>query len=83
MRGKKDEPWGFIIPHIIIHIINIRYGVVANIAVSHTAAGGSIPPIGVSFLVLYPYLLWILRRLWISKFLFKLACWGVTWRNKN
>ncbi|KAJ5826700.1 hypothetical protein N7447_003463 [Penicillium robsamsonii] len=26
---------------------NIRYGVVANIAVSHTAAGGSIPPIGV------------------------------------
>ena len=25
---------------------NIRYGVVANIAVSHTAAGGSIPPIG-------------------------------------
>ncbi|KAJ9483212.1 hypothetical protein VN97_g10208, partial [Penicillium thymicola] len=24
----------------------IRYGVVANIAVSHTAAGGSIPPIG-------------------------------------
>ena len=27
----------------------IRYGVVANIAVSHTAAGGSIPPIGVSF----------------------------------
>ena len=29
---------------------NIRYGVVANIAVSHTAAGGSIPPIGVFFL---------------------------------
>jgi hypothetical protein len=26
-------------------------GVVANIAVSHTAAGGSIPPIGVSFLL--------------------------------
>lgn len=32
----------------------IRYGVVANIAVSHTAAGGSIPPIGdfFSFFVL-------------------------------
>jgi hypothetical protein len=28
-------------------ILTIRYGVVANIAVSHTAAGGSIPPIGV------------------------------------
>lgn len=28
--------------------ISIRYGVVANIAVSHTAAGGSIPPIGVN-----------------------------------
>ncbi|KAJ5999373.1 hypothetical protein N7451_007183, partial [Penicillium sp. IBT 35674x] len=26
-----------------------RYGVVANIVVSHTTAGGSIPPIGVSF----------------------------------
>ncbi|KAJ6133641.1 hypothetical protein N7471_008856, partial [Penicillium samsonianum] len=26
----------------------IRYGVVANIAVSHTAAGGSIPPIGLA-----------------------------------
>ena len=32
---------------------NIRYGVVANIAVSHTAAGGSIPPIGVSFSSFY------------------------------
>ncbi|KAJ5465399.1 hypothetical protein N7530_009186, partial [Penicillium desertorum] len=30
----------------------LRYGVVANIAVSHTAAGGSIPPIG--FLTLQP-----------------------------
>ncbi|KAJ5153082.1 uncharacterized protein N7482_009560, partial [Penicillium canariense] len=29
--------------------IHIRYGVVANIAVSHTAAGGSIPPIGVRY----------------------------------
>ena len=28
---------------------DIRYGVVVNIAVSHTAAGGSIPPIGISF----------------------------------
>ncbi|KAJ5910466.1 hypothetical protein N7504_005109, partial [Penicillium tannophilum] len=28
-----------------------RYGVVANIVVSHTTAGGSIPPIGVSFFV--------------------------------
>ncbi|KAJ9490559.1 hypothetical protein VN97_g2695 [Penicillium thymicola] len=26
--------------------VRLRYGVVANIAVSHTAAGGSIPPIG-------------------------------------
>ena len=32
---------------------NIRYGVVANIAVSHTAAGGSIPPIGVSIFVYF------------------------------
>ena len=30
-------------------VVYLRYGVVANIAVSHTAAGGSIPPIGVSF----------------------------------
>ncbi|KAJ5993685.1 hypothetical protein N7451_009409 [Penicillium sp. IBT 35674x] len=29
----------------------IRYGVVANIVVSHTTAGGSIPPIGVSFCI--------------------------------
>ena len=27
----------------------LRYGVVVNIAVSHTAAGGSIPPIGITF----------------------------------
>ncbi|KAJ5884543.1 hypothetical protein N7504_012115 [Penicillium tannophilum] len=27
---------------------HIRYGVVANIVVSHTTAGGSIPPIGTS-----------------------------------
>ncbi|KAJ9480480.1 hypothetical protein VN97_g13089 [Penicillium thymicola] len=32
---------------------NIRYGVVANIAVSHTAAGGSIPPIGVYIFLLF------------------------------
>ncbi|KUM57271.1 hypothetical protein ACN42_g9914 [Penicillium freii] len=31
-------------------ILVVRYGVVANIAVSHTAAGGSIPPIGVILL---------------------------------
>lgn len=29
--------------------MKVRYGVVANIAVSHTAAGGSIPPIGAQF----------------------------------
>ena len=33
-------------------IPSIRYGVVANIAVSHTAAGGSIPPIGVILLLM-------------------------------
>ena len=31
---------------------NIRYGVMANIAVSHTAARGSIPRIGITFLLL-------------------------------
>ena len=31
----------------------IRYGVVANIAVSHTAAGGSIPPIGAHLFVFF------------------------------
>ena len=30
---------------------DIRYGVVVNIAVSHTAAGGSIPPIGITFCI--------------------------------
>ncbi|KAJ6136710.1 hypothetical protein N7497_012414, partial [Penicillium chrysogenum] len=49
-------------------ISTIRYGVVANIAVSHTAAGGSIPPIGVSFfacLSLFPfqYFAWFPREL--------------------
>ena len=33
---------------------HIRYGVVANIVVSHTTAGGSIPPIGVYFLFFSP-----------------------------
>ena len=35
---------------------SIRYGVVANIAVSHTAAGGSIPPIGVLFFGPYHFM---------------------------
>lgn len=38
-----------------IKISNIRYGVVANIVVSHTTAGGSIPPIGVSFCIFSAY----------------------------
>ena len=42
------SPW-FMLQNQVQFLNNIRYGVVANIAVSHTAAGGSIPPIGVSF----------------------------------
>ncbi|KUM64848.1 hypothetical protein ACN42_g2236 [Penicillium freii] len=47
MHGGRSE--AYIVNITLILPSNIRYGVVANIAVSHTAAGGSIPPIGVFF----------------------------------
>ena len=56
----------------------IRYGVVVNIAVSHTAAGGSIPPIGITFSFfffncLYMCFIWFVFVL-LSVFYF----WGFT-----
>ncbi|KAJ5784888.1 uncharacterized protein N7503_010100 [Penicillium pulvis] len=41
-RATRDPLWA-------LSFIQVRYGVVANIVVSHTTAGGSIPPIGVIF----------------------------------
>ena len=48
--------------------VPIRYGVVANIAVSHTAAGGSIPPIGVFFFVLFIFFLIFLMVYTLSNY---------------